>query len=46
MPDSEFIEKYHLTDGIEIDKTICRIYGLKARKKKDVEQGDPARAHR
>ena len=45
IPDSEFISKYHLTEGIEIDKTICRIYGLKARKKKD-EQGDPARAHR
>ena len=29
-----FNEKYHLDGGIEIDKTICKIYGLKARKDK------------
>lgn len=28
-----FNEKYHFDGGIEIDKTICRIYGLKRRKK-------------
>lgn len=26
-----FEDKYHLNHGIEIDKTICRIYGLKRR---------------
>lgn len=30
-----FDEKWHLSGGIEADRTICRIYGLKARKKKD-----------
>lgn len=29
-----FNEKYHLDGGIEIDKTICRIYGLKAERRK------------
>lgn len=29
-----FDEKYHLDGGIEIDKTICRIYGLKAERRK------------
>lgn len=30
MPDADFIGRYHLlNDGIEADKTICRIYGLK-----------------
>ena len=32
MPDEEFFEKYHLNGGIELDKTLCRIYKLKARK--------------
>jgi len=32
MPDDEFLKKYHLTDGIEIDKTICKIYKLKGAK--------------
>lgn len=27
-----FQQKYHLTDGIEVDKTIAKIYKLKARK--------------
>lgn len=27
-----FLDKYHFDGGIEIDKTICRIYGLKRRK--------------
>lgn len=26
---NEFMEKYHLDGGIEIDRTICKIYGLK-----------------
>ena len=31
---SAFSEKYHIEHGIVADKTICRIYGLKARKEK------------
>lgn len=27
-----FLKKYHLNDGIEADKTICKIYGLKRSK--------------
>lgn len=27
-----FNEKYHLTDGIELDKTLCRLYKLKTKK--------------
>lgn len=27
-----FNEKYHIDGGIELDKTLCRIYGLKRRK--------------
>ena len=30
-----FNERYHLDSGIEIDRTICRIYGLKARRSND-----------
>lgn len=34
MPDSEFFGKYHIPPGgIVMDKTLCRLYGLKARKK-------------
>lgn len=29
MPDSEFFEKYHIDGGILLDKTLCKIYGLK-----------------
>jgi hypothetical protein len=32
MPDKDFFERYHLPGGIEADKTICRIYGLKRRR--------------
>ena len=32
MSDQEFFDKYHLPGGIVMDKTLCRIYGLKARK--------------
>lgn len=34
MSDEEFFDKYHLPGGIVMDKTLCRIYGLKARKSK------------
>lgn len=33
MPDEEFFKKYHLPGGIVMDKTLCRLYGLKVRKK-------------
>lgn len=32
MPDAEFFEKYHIHGGIVMDKTLCRLYGLKARR--------------
>lgn len=32
MGKADFFKKYHLTGGIEADKTICRIYGLKRKK--------------
>ena len=32
MSDQEFFDKYHLPGGIVMDKTLCRIYGVKARK--------------
>lgn len=32
MPDAEFFEKYHIPGGIVMDKTLCRLYGLKARR--------------
>lgn len=28
-----FFRRYHLGGGITLDKTLCRIYGLKARRK-------------
>ena len=31
MGDKGFYEKYHLNGGIKIDKTICKIYGLKGK---------------
>ena len=33
VPDSEFFERYHIPGGIVMDKTLCRLYGLKAKKK-------------
>lgn len=33
MPDADFFGKYHIPGGIVADKTICRIYGLKTRRK-------------
>ena len=32
---ADFFKKYHLNGGIECDKTICRIYGLKRSKKNE-----------
>lgn len=32
MTDKEFFDKYHLPGGIELDKTLCRIYGLKSKR--------------
>lgn len=32
MPDAAFFEKYHIQGGIVMDKTLCRLYGLKARR--------------
>ena len=34
MPDAVFFEKYHLDGGIELDHTLCRIYGLKGDRKR------------
>ena len=32
MPDAEFFGKYHILGGVTMDKTLCRLYGLKKRK--------------
>ncbi len=32
MSDDEFFSLYHITGGVVMDKTLCRLYGLKARK--------------
>jgi len=32
---ADFFKKWHLQGGIECDKTICRIYGLKRSKKSE-----------
>lgn len=32
IPDSEFFEKYLLPGGIELDRTLCRIWKLKSRR--------------
>ena len=32
MPDAEFFERYHIPGGVVMDKTLCRMYGLKKRK--------------
>lgn len=34
MSHREFLERYHLPGGIVLDKTLCRIWKLKARKKR------------
>ena len=33
MPDEAFFQRYHLDGGIELDKTLCRMYGLKTKKR-------------
>ena len=33
MPDTEFFERYHIPGGVTMDRTLCRLYGLKARNK-------------
>lgn len=33
MPDADFFGRYHIPGGIVADKTICKIFGLKARRK-------------
>ena len=35
MPDSELFDKYHIPGGIVLDKTLCRIYGLKRKEEKN-----------
>lgn len=32
MPDADFFAKYHIPGGIALDRTLCRLYGLKARR--------------
>lgn len=32
MPNQDFLDKYHLPGGIVLDKTLCRIWKLKARR--------------
>lgn len=32
MPDEEFFDLYHIPGGIVMDRTLCRLYGLKKRK--------------
>ena len=34
MPDAEFFEKYHIPGGVTMDRTLCRLYNVKARKTK------------
>lgn len=33
MPDAEFFARYHLPGGIVMDKTLCRLYGLKTQRR-------------
>ena len=35
MPDADFFARYHLPGGVAMDRTLCRLYGLKARRKAD-----------
>ena len=34
MSDQQFFDRYHLPGGIVMDKTLCRLYGLKKTRKK------------
>lgn len=38
---AQFEDLYHLGKGIELDKTLCRIYGLKTRRKQNAESHYP-----
>lgn len=31
MGNKDFLTRYHINDGIELDRTLCRLYGLKAK---------------
>lgn len=33
VPDAEFLAKYHLPGGVILDKTLCRMYGLKTQRR-------------
>lgn len=33
MPDAEFFARYHLPGGVVMDKTLCRLYGLKTQRR-------------
>lgn len=33
MPDAEFFGKYHIPGGVTMDRTLCRLYNVKARRK-------------
>lgn len=33
MPDEDFFGRYHIPGGIILDRTLCRIYGLKGKRK-------------
>jgi hypothetical protein len=35
MSDAEFFELYHIPGGIVMDKTLCRLYGLKRKKENE-----------
>lgn len=37
MGDTAFMELYHLDGGVVLDKTLCKIYGLKAKKENHAE---------
>lgn len=34
MPDADFFERYHIPGGIILDRTLCRLYGLKSNRRK------------
>ena len=34
MPDADFFDKYHIPGGIILDRTLCRLYGLKSNRRK------------
>lgn len=34
MPDADFFERYHIPGGIVLDRTLCRLYGLRSNRRK------------